>query len=102
MKVKQLKIQLESLGIPNNIYNLESNVSNSGTVLYQNYDKWEIIHIGDKGEQKIIKVFNNEEDACQFILSEFIKYKNIFSDNYKPENPKLIKNSNIPPNIINL
>jgi hypothetical protein len=102
LKTKQLRKKLEDLNIPKSIYNLEGSVISIGTVLYKNYDKWEIIHIGDKGEQKIVKIFNTEEEACQFNLDEFIEYKNIFRINCKPINSKKIQNSDDLPDVINL
>ncbi len=102
MKITQLEIELENLNIPKSLYNLEGSISNVGTVLYRNYDKWEVIHVGDKGEQKIAAIFSTEDEACQFILNEFIEYKNVFSKDFKPKKSKVIKNLDSPPDVINL
>ena len=102
MKIAELKKKLQELGIPENIYSLNGSVSNTGTVLYRNYDRWEIIHIGDKGEQKIIKIFYTEEEACQFILDEFIEYKNITDINFKSKSSKKNNKPDDLPDIINL
>lgn len=102
MKIAELKLKLQELGIPQNIYSLKGNISNPGTVLYKNYAKWEVINVGDKGEQKITKIFYTEEEACQFILNQFIEYKKIMDDNFKSNSSKIINKSNNLPDVINL
>jgi len=102
MKITELKEKLQELNIPESIYNLNGDISNPGMILYKNYDKWEIIHVGDKGEQIIAKIFYTEEEACQFILNEFIEYKNITDLNFKSKSSKITKKPNDLPDIINL
>lgn len=91
MKKEELKIELEKLGINPSMYDLEGSICNTGTVLFENHKKWEVIHIGDKGNQEIVETFNNEEDACKFILNEFIEYKYMMSSDFKPKSSKRIK-----------
>ncbi|WP_445734763.1 hypothetical protein [Mariniflexile sp.] len=100
MKIAELNLKLQKLGIPKSIYNLRGDISNPGTVLYKNYNKWEVIHVGDKGEQKIVKEFNKEEDACKFILDGFVKYSKISNPNFKPESSKTDRNDDDLPDVI--
>lgn len=100
MNRNKLKENLDNLGINPIVYNLDGSISNPGTVLFYNYGKWEIIDVGDKGEQTIIKVFLTEDEACQFILNEFIKYKNISSVNVKSTYTKRKNDTNNLPDMI--
>jgi hypothetical protein len=74
-----LKSQLDDLNINPHIYNLEGSICNPGTVLFENYGKWEIIVAGDKGEQTIEKVFKTESEACEFLLEKFIEFNKIIN-----------------------
>ena len=74
-----LKSRLDDLNINPHIYNLEGSICNPGTILFENYEKWEIIVVGDKGEQTIEKVFKTESEACEFLLEKFIEFNKIIN-----------------------
>ena len=93
-KIKLIK-GLKQLGIRDNQYSLEGDISNvASIVLYNNHDCWEIINIDDKGNQIKGKSFKKIEDAHKFIYQYFrnivelysyktIELKSLLKDNEK-------------------
>ena len=102
MDKEQLKHELDFLKIDPRMYNLEGSICKTGTILYKSQNTWEVIHIGDKGEQKIAEIFNSENDACLYILDEFTEYKKILDSDFKPQSSKTGKNIGDLPDVINL
>lgn len=80
MDKEELKKKLDDLNIDSKIYSLDGSINIIGIVLFKNYDVWEIINIDDRGNQKIIKKFNNENDACIYIYNEFFKFNKVIND----------------------
>ncbi len=82
MTIEELKSILKSKAIPDTWYSLDGSLLPDRTVLYRNYDFWEVFYFDERGNTNNIKRFSNEEDAYQYILdvlsNEFdnIKLKN--------------------------
>lgn len=72
---------LKQLGIRDNQYSLEGNISNvASMVLYNNHDCWEIINIDDKGNQIKGKSFKRIEEAYDYIYQYFRNVVELYND----------------------
>lgn len=73
MNRTELKEKLETLGIKNRNYSLYGDLNSGSIVLYHSYYEWQVFNLNDRGVRESFKVFNSEEEACKYILDEFIK-----------------------------
>lgn len=81
----ELKKLLDFLGINPKEYSLEGELNTDTIVLYQNYRKWEVFYLDERGGRNNEKNFNSENDACLYIYNEFKELKEIrerFNLNY--------------------
>jgi predicted secreted Zn-dependent protease len=101
MKKNELEKKLINLAINPSCYNLNGSIANGGTVLFENYDKWQVINIGDKGEQEVIE-FKTESDACDYIYKVFLRLNEISQHNYISKSSKKKKDVINLPIVINL
>lgn len=102
MKTEELRLIISKMNIEPELYSLEGDVSKVGSlVLYQKNNLWEIIGVDDKGNQSVLKTFNNEEEACEYLFNKLIEFKNIISGKYNLKNFKK-KPLIDPPDIIEL
>lgn len=76
MNIKDLKEKLEELGIKASYYSLYGDLKSDSIILYHNYSKWKVFYLDDRGGRHPMGIFDNEEDACRFIYTEFADTKN--------------------------
>ncbi|MDR1714899.1 MAG: hypothetical protein LBS20_03560 [Prevotella sp.] len=62
-----LEKELEKLGVKKNYYSLFGDLQSDATILYQNYNKWEIFYLDERGGRHPEGIFDNEEEACLFM-----------------------------------
>lgn len=73
MHINELKSKLRELGIKENEYSLDGELNPDTIILYQNYDKWEVFYLDERGGRDILQIFQSEEEACNFIYKYFIR-----------------------------
>ncbi len=72
MKIQDLKKMLVEKQVPDNLYNLEgAGRKDERFCLEKVDDKWRVYY-SERGVKTTDKVFELEEDACQFILDQLI------------------------------
>ncbi|KWW27558.1 MAG: Uncharacterized protein AUK63_2237 [bacterium P3] len=78
MQRKELKAYLDNLGIDEDTYSLEGDLSCEGIILFQNYSNWEVFNLSERGTRENFRVFHSEDEACRFLLDKFIKWKDYY------------------------
>lgn len=77
MNIRQLEKELDNLGIPKNYYSINGQLVADTYILNQVYSKWEYFYYDEKGNQEGYKNFDNENEACEYLLEKLkneIKY----------------------------
>jgi len=77
MNKEDLRLQLNLLHVKATDYSLDGLLKNDCVVLHQNYYKWEVLYIDEKGRREDEKIFNSESEACYYILKLFTELKEI-------------------------
>jgi hypothetical protein len=93
MKRTELSKVLEYEGIPSDWYSLYGDFLADRVVLFENYGKWEIFYVDERGGRNVLKICGSEESACDFIHQEmlvslFAQYSIFFS-----RTPKLLSHT---------
>lgn len=70
MNVKQLEKILNNLGIPKNYYSINGHLVADTYILNQVYSKWEYFYYDEKGNQEGYKSFDDENEACEYLLEK--------------------------------
>ena len=73
MNTKELTAILRSKGISDTMYSLDGSLWPDRIVLYHNYSLWEVFYFDERGNRNSLKSFDNENDACKYILNIFIE-----------------------------
>lgn len=71
MNRKDLKFELDKLGINENMYSLYGDLVNDRIILYENYYRWEVFYLSERGTRDNYRVFFTEDEACNYILGLF-------------------------------
>jgi hypothetical protein len=74
MKVDDLKVKLDKLGISSNAYHLYGPGSGDEYCIEHGPKGW-IIYYHERGNKDIIGIYDNEEEACEFFLKTISKDK---------------------------
>ena len=68
MNISELRFELEKLRVPRRVYSL--NGWTDERLCLENRDGlWHVFFV-ERGEERIMGIFENEEQACDFMLSE--------------------------------
>jgi hypothetical protein len=74
MNKDELKKELDRLNVSQDKYSLEGSIANWYTIaLVQDYKRWKVIYVDERGHQEELKAFEKEDDACLYIYNEFKK-----------------------------
>lgn len=73
MRIKELEQKIRELGIDDLHYSLYGELKSDSVILYQNYNKWEIFYIDERGGQNQLGVFDEEEQACNYLYELLAK-----------------------------
>ena len=74
MNEDELKKELDRLNVSQDKYSLEGSIANWDTIaLVQDYKRWKVIYVDERGHQEELKAFEKEDDACLYIYNEFKK-----------------------------
>jgi len=77
MNKAELKTNLDLIKVDPKNYSLEGELNPDATVLFQNYAKWEVFYLDERGKRHKEQIFVSENDACQYIYDLFKKSKAI-------------------------
>lgn len=68
MNISDLIEKLDKLGVPKRYYSINGNLSSDTYILNEVYGKWEYFYFDERGNRNNVKIFDNENDACQHLL----------------------------------
>ena len=68
MDVSCLIQKLDEIGVPKRSYTINGDLLPDTCVLNQVYGKWEYFYYDEKGNQNDYRTFENESDACIYML----------------------------------
>jgi len=71
MNRKDLKFELDKLGVNQSLYSLYGNLECDRIILYENYHRWEVFYLSERGTRENLQVFFTEKEACDYILNLF-------------------------------
>ncbi len=77
MNVRELKMELDRLGVPPRFYSINGHLSSDTHILNQVYDYWESFYFDEKGRTTGYKKFESEDDACAYfyqVLQDEMRY----------------------------
>lgn len=77
MNIQELQKEIEKLGIPSHYYSINGSISADIYVLNKVYNYWEFFYIDERGGQNNYRRFDNENDACIYML-EALKVELIY------------------------
>ena len=63
---------LQEEGFDPNSYSLYGDLNPDSIVIYQNYHKWEVFYLDERGEREMLNICSSEEDACEFMYRTLI------------------------------
>lgn len=68
MDIQELEKKLTELRVPSHYYSINDNVSADTYILNKVYNYWEFFYIDERGGRNDYRKFNNENDACVYML----------------------------------
>jgi len=77
MNKDELIEKLESLAIKEYEYSLNGEFNSDSIVLYNNYNKWEIYYMDERGNRNLEHICYSEEEAYNYIYKLFLNSFNI-------------------------
>ncbi|WP_373810615.1 hypothetical protein [Porphyromonas macacae] len=78
MNREELKKELNRLKVKQSEYSLDGSMANWDTiVLVQEYKRWRVIYVDERGHQEELKSFKKEDEACMYIYNEFKRLINM-------------------------
>jgi hypothetical protein len=84
MNKEKLKLELIGIGINENFYSLNGDVSKPGSLVLENDgNRWIILGISDKGKQDLIKSFSNESEACIYLFNKLSDFNKVVQNSKK-------------------
>lgn len=68
INISSLLEKLNEIGVPKRYYSINGHLSSDTYILNQIYNKWEYFYFDEKGNKNDYKIFDNECDACYYLL----------------------------------
>ena len=78
MTLEEFKKRVYEYNVPERWYSLEGNLEPDTFILYRNYSKRECFYLDEKGNRLASRVFNNDEDAYNYIWEMIEKNLKVF------------------------
>lgn len=72
MKINELRLKLEKLGVPRRVYSL-SGWSDERLCLEKRDEVWDVFFV-ERGQKRAARTFETEDQACEYMLDE-LKYE---------------------------
>jgi hypothetical protein len=70
VNIEELEIELNKLGVPKNYYSINGHLRANTYMLNKVYSKWEYFCFDEKGNKLGYRTFEDENDACQYLLKK--------------------------------
>ncbi len=67
MNVGMLKVELERLNVPKDMYHLTGGLPNESYCIGQRDSKWDVYY-SERGRKSDLKTFDDESTACEYFL----------------------------------
>lgn len=77
MNKKELKLELQKLGVTPQEYNLEGDLIADNIILYNSYNEWQVFYYDERGGKNDVKILKSECEACWYIFKLFRQSKSI-------------------------
>lgn len=77
MNRTDLERELDLLGVNTYRYSLYGELNPDTMILYQNYNKWEVFYLDERGGRETKGVFDSEAEACDYLINYFRKARQI-------------------------
>lgn len=71
MDINQLKHELDLLGVNPSRYSLTGELKADSIIVVDNYGKWEVFYLDERGGRNNYVYFKSEEDACLYVYELF-------------------------------
>ena len=68
MNIQEWEKEIEKLGIPSRRYSINGHLCSDTNILNEVYYYWEYFYMDEKGRQMNYRKFDNENDACTYLL----------------------------------
>lgn len=78
MNLIELKDKLYWNNIPDRWYSLNEGLKPDACILYKNYLKWEFFYLDEKGDKHDFRIFDNENDAFDYLWKKMESQLEIF------------------------
>lgn len=78
MNLSELKNKLYKNNVPERWYSLDEGLKPDACILYKNYSKWEFFYLDEKGNKYDYKIFQNDEDAYDYLWKKMEYQLEIF------------------------
>lgn len=72
MNIKELESRLISENIQSDLYSLDGGLPNEAYCISQSNGSWEVYY-SERGNKSGLRIFQNEEEACQFFYDSLIE-----------------------------
>ena len=73
MTVEQLEKELETMGIPQELYSIMVGGLPNEKLCIAKEDKWQVYY-SERGSKSGLKMFETESEACEFFLQKMKRY----------------------------
>ena len=73
MNKTQLEAELNKLKAPPNYYSINGSLISDTYMLNEIYGKWEYFYFDEKGSRQNYRIFENEDEACDYFLEKVKK-----------------------------
>ena len=70
MNTIQLVDELDKLKVPKNYYSINGDLRTDTYILNNIYGKWEYYYFDEKGNREDYHEFENENEACEYMLTK--------------------------------
>ncbi|MDI3322370.1 hypothetical protein [Pinibacter soli] len=67
MNLIELKDKLYWNNVPERWYSLNEGLKADACILYKNYSTWEFFYLDERGERHDYRIFNNDDEAFDFL-----------------------------------
>lgn len=71
MNITELKYILTGKSINPYTYSLDGSLPDDGYCIFEANGAWEVCY-GERGQKRVLKTFDNENDACEFLLKKIL------------------------------
>lgn len=75
MNKEDLRVALLSIGENPAFYSLSGELIGDAIILFENYHKWEVFYMDERGGRNDKKEFASEDKACQYIYKMALSTK---------------------------